>query len=55
VINTPSPWLIGNPCPTDDRIPDPSSIIIWPPVMIIDRGNPDMAIGLLIHPASAVS
>jgi hypothetical protein len=55
VINTPSPRLIGNPCPAHERIPDPSSIIIRPPILIIDRGNPDIAIGLFIPPPSAVS
>jgi len=55
VVNSPSPRLVGNPIPANKRIPVPSSIIVRPPIAVIDIGNPDIAIGLFVDPASVVS
>jgi hypothetical protein len=50
MVYTPSPGFIRNPGPSDNRIPDPSSIEIRPPILNINIRNPHVAIRSFINP-----
>ena len=41
----PAPGLVRYPCPADDRIPLPPAVVIRAPIVVVDRRDPDMAIG----------
>jgi len=52
--NTPSPRVIRHPIPTNNRIPDPSSVKIGPPFGMINIRNPDMPIRPFINPTAII-
>ena len=55
VGHTPSPRIIRNPIPSDDRIPDPPAVVVRPPGIMMDSGDPDITIRPFINPVSVIS
>jgi hypothetical protein len=55
MVGTPSPRVIGDPVPTNKRKPDPSSVIIWPPHIMRNTGNPNMSVRPFVNPSSMKS
>ena len=52
--NTPSPWLIRAPCPPADWIPNPSSVVIRSPRVMVDIRDPHVTIRPFIHPPAII-
>jgi hypothetical protein len=52
MVDAPPPRIIGDPVPTDKGIPDPSSVIVRSPRIMINTGNPDMSIRPFVNPSS---
>jgi hypothetical protein len=50
MADAPSPARIRNPGPATDRIPQPSSIVIRPPGVMVNMGHPDITVRGLIGP-----
>lgn len=54
VHRAPSPGLIRNPRPADNRIPQPAAVVIGAPIVVVDRRNPDVAVGRFFDPSSVI-
>jgi hypothetical protein len=52
MTDAPTPTCIGDPGPTADWIPQPSSIVIRPPGLVVNTRNPDITIRGLISPTT---
>jgi hypothetical protein len=50
----PAPGLIRNPCPADDRIPDPAAVVIRTPIVIGNGRHPHISVGAFIDPAAVI-
>jgi hypothetical protein len=55
MVDAPPPRIIGDPVPTDKGKPDPSSVMIRPPYIMRNTGNPNMSVGPFVDPSSMIS